>query len=624
MQGGYCNNLTNYSRRLTNSVSIGRVSLGSDFPIRIQSMANTNTSNVINSVEQCIRIIKAGADYVRFAVISINDIKNIADIKRELLQRGFNAPIIADVHFNAEIATKVAGHVEKIRINPGNFVNTRKSGSLLSTVVDYQRELMQIRNELIPLLEVCRTMGVALRIGVNHGSLSERIMERYGDTPVGMAESAMEFLRICAEMQFDQVVVSMKASNIRVMVQATRLVVKMMQNEGMHFPLHLGVTEAGEGEDGRIKSAAGIGALLADGLGDTIRVSLTEDPEAEIPVARKIVDHIQQISNHIPLPEIDHHPCDPYNFTGRISRVTGKIGGYQVPVVIGEIQPKKADYNKSVAESMVDYFFVNSLSEAASLPDCTGIIMPYSEWILNRSDHIYPLSSALQYTKNSLRSTQTNLVNITITDLDESLIRVLEQDMTTVIVYQCTNANIQAELRRLYYLLEKNRCKVPVIIRLMMYENNPENFRLKSAALLGGTFIDGFGDGLWLSNIDSVSYTDVISASFGILQACRVRMSRTEYISCPSCGRTQFNLIKTLAMIKSATSHLRGLKIGVMGCIVNGPGEMADADYGYVGAGKGKISLYKGKKIIRHGIPEENAVNELVNLIKESGDWAEP
>jgi (E)-4-hydroxy-3-methylbut-2-enyl-diphosphate synthase len=587
-------------------------------------MTNSNTSNITASVEQCIRIIKAGADYVRFTVPSLNDVENISDIKQELLKRGYNTPIIADVHFNAEVAIRVACHVEKIRINPGNFADNRKSEIPAFSGNDYQITLKRTRRELIRLLDKCRNLGVALRIGVNHGSLSDRIMKRYGDTPIGMAESAMEFLRICAEEQFDQVVVSMKASNIRIMVQATRLVVKMMHNTGMDFPLHLGVTEAGEGEDGRIKSAAGIGALLADGLGDTIRVSLTEDPEAEIPVARKIVDYFEQISQHISIPEIGHPPCDPYNYTKRISRITGNIGGNHVPVVIGEIQLKKSNCQKPISEQPVDYFFVNSLSEAEHLPDNTGIIIPYSEWLINKTDYIYPLITAQQYAENSIRSSQINLVNTTINEFDDILIRALKYDITTVLVYQCTNTNVQAELRRLFYILKEKRCRVPVIIRLMMHEDDPENFRLKSAAVLGGTFLDGFGDGLWLSNNNSVSYTDVISTSFGILQACRVRMSRTEYISCPSCGRTQFNLIKTLALIKSATSHLKGLKIGVMGCIVNGPGEMADADYGYVGAGKGKINLYKGKKLIKRSIPEENAVNELVNLIRENGDWTEP
>jgi (E)-4-hydroxy-3-methylbut-2-enyl-diphosphate synthase len=536
----YSEKLTNYGRRSTAVVNIGGIPLGSDFTIRVQSMANTLTSDIQGSVEQCIRIIKAGADYVRFTVPTVGDVEAIAGIKQELLRQGFNTPIIADVHFNAEVALKVADHVDKVRINPGNFADTDK---------------------FLPLIEKCRSRGVALRIGVNHGSLSERIMNKFGDTPLGMAESAMEFLRICKDQNFDQVVVSMKASNVRVMIQATRLVAKMMRDEGMSFPLHLGVTEAGEGEDGRIKSAAGIGALLADGLGDTIRVSLTEEPENEVPVARKLVEHIAAISLQDPLPEISSFPADPYTYNPRISRIVENIGGNYPPVVIGF---------------------------------------------------------------DSISKDRIKLVITSFRELNDTMIRELTNDTHTVLVYRCTNANVQAELKWLRWRLQGKRCDIPVIFHLNLNEENTEDFILKSAASLGGAFIDGFGDGIWLTNRVPFSADMINSTALGILQACRMRMTRTEYISCPSCGRTHFNLMETLARIKAATSHLKGLKIGVMGCIVNGPGEMADADYGYVGAGKGKITLYKGKELIKKGIPQENAVNDLIALIKENGDWVEP
>ncbi len=528
-----------YKRRKTIQVDIGGIPLGSDFPIRVQSMANTRTDDLQGSLEQCIRIIKAGSDYVRFTVPSLSDVKAVGTIKQELIRQGYATPVIADVHFNAEVALQVADHVDKVRINPGNFNDTKK---------------------FLLLIEKCRSRGVALRIGVNHGSLSDSIMNRYGDTPVGMAESAMEFLRICRDKDFNQVVVSMKASNVRIMVYSTRLVAEMMLEEGMDFPLHLGVTEAGEGEDGRIKSAAGIGALLADGLGDTIRVSLTEDPENEVPVARKLINHVTALSQHVPLPEMEESYMYPFTYKRNITRTVGNIGGNHPPVVIG----------------------------ADSLDD------------------------------------QIKLVTVSFGELTDSLIRELTDDKTAVLVYRCTNANIQAELRWLNFKLNKHQCDIPVIFQLQLNEHHLEDFQLKSAASLGGAFIDGFGNGIWLTNHFPFPADQINSTAFGILQACRARMTRTDYISCPSCGRTNFNLMDTLARIKAATSHLKGLKIGVMGCIVNGPGEMADADYGYVGVGKGKINLYKSREVIKRGIPEESAVEELISLIKEHGEWIDP
>jgi len=528
----------NYPRRSTVQVNIGNVSMGSDFPIRIQSMANTLTSDIPGSVAQCERIIRAGADYVRFTVPSLAEVNAVASIKKELVKKGYITPIIADVHFNPDIAIKVADYADKVRINPGNFTDKAR---------------------FTELIEKCRNRGVAIRIGVNHGSLSERIMDQYGDTPEGMAESAMEFLRICKSLDFDQVVVSMKASNVRVMVLSTRLVVKKMLEEGMNFPLHLGVTEAGEGEDGRIKSAVGIGTLLADGLGDTIRVSLTEEPEAEIPVALLLIKH-QRAFSSVAIPPVSGFPEPPLTFTRRISRITGNLGGNRPPVVIG----------------------LDELDDKIELLEVTNAAM------------------------------------------NDQLIEAAEANPNAVFVYRISEAGIQAELRTLRWKLEEKKCRVPVIFKLDLEEKSTEEFLLKCAAGIGGAFIDGFGDGLWLTNRGYMKPEFIHAAALGILQACRVRMSKTEYISCPSCGRTYFNLMKSLARIKAATSHLKGLKIGVMGCIVNGPGEMADADYGYVGAGKGRITLYKSREVIKKGIPEADAVNELVNLIKENGDWVEP
>ncbi|MBN1143939.1 MAG: (E)-4-hydroxy-3-methylbut-2-enyl-diphosphate synthase [Bacteroidales bacterium] len=523
-------------RRKTVTVHVGGVPMGSDHPVRIQSMANTSTADITGSVAQCIRIIKAGAEFVRFTVPSISDVDALAAIRQQLRKLGYQTPIIADVHFNPDIALKVAAYVDKVRVNPGNFADIGK---------------------FIELLEICHANHTAVRIGVNHGSLSERIMEKFGDTPEGMAESAMEFLRICREKQFDQVVVSMKASNVRVMIQSTRLTAEKMDREGMHFPLHLGVTEAGEGEDGRIKSAVGIATLLADGLGDTIRVSLTEEPEAEIPVARKLVSFANSTAQEGKPVDWSGAQTDYYR---RPTHKTGNIGGNLPPLVYGLDDP----------------------------------------------------------------GSNVNLLHATSKELTADYLNKLKSELSAVLVYEPSANNVQHELRWLRHTLDEANCKVPVIFRLHLQDNNEEDFMLHAAANLGGAFIAGFGDGIWLTNDYPLPQQQIHSVSLGVLQAARIRMSKTEYIACPSCGRTNFNLIEALAHIKAATSHLKGLKIGVMGCIVNGPGEMADADYGYVGAGKGKITLYKSKEVVKRGVPESEAVEELIMLIKEYGDWKEP
>lgn len=555
----------NYNRRKTVAVNIGGVSLGSEFPLRIQSMTNTLTADIAGSVRQCIDIIKAGADYVRLTVPTAADVENFARIRNTLREKGFQTPFIADVHFNADIAIAVSEFADKVRINPGNF-----------------GEPAVARAKFSALVEKCRARGVALRIGVNHGSLSHRIMEKFGDTPLGMAESAMEFLRICRELNFDQVVVSMKASNVRVMVQATRQVVKNMDEEDMNFPLHLGVTEAGEGEDGRIKSAAGMGTLLCSGLGDTIRVSLTEAPEQEIPVALKLRGYISQIKKHNPLPLLNSLPANPFDFSRRKSSIRGKMGGSNVPVVIGETD-------------IADY-----------------------------SARLITISDAASFGRVNQKTAHLNFKRFTFSDISLWERNDLCQDPTMVILYDSSSENVQAELAWLHWRLKQVGCDLPVIIHRHYCEDNLETLQIKCATDLGAPFIDGFGDGLWITNSGSLSEESLVYTAFGILQACRARMTRTEFISCPSCGRTNFNLIETLNRIKAATSHLKSLKIGVMGCIVNGPGEMADADYGYVGAGKGKITLYKSKQVVKRGIPEQSAVEELIAIIRENGDWEDP
>jgi len=553
----------------------------------------------------------AGADYVRFTVPSLHDVRHIKTIRERLLAEGRHVPLIADVHFSADIALAVADHVDKVRINPGNFCEPGNSGSYEFTDAEYSEGIDRIRKTFGLLVDKCRERGTALRVGVNHGSLSWRIMSRYGDTPSGMAESAMEFLRICREKNFSKVVVSMKASNVRVMVQATRLVVKKMEEEGMNYPLHLGVTEAGEGEDGRIKSAAGIGALLYDGIGDTIRVSLTEDPEREIPVALKLTGHFSGLAGHDPLPGIENPP-DPYVFSRRQTTVSGIIGGHRVPVVIGE-KSSQADYN---------YADTHDASGNAT-GECRFII-PYEQWLKNRPVSGFPYLDVWQYAEGKGRSAVSNFVRITYPDLDSLHDDLVYADKSVILVYECLHRNVQSELRWLHYRLKQAGCSLPVVIRAKYRERDAESLQIRSAADLGGTFIDGFGDGLWLINDPPVTGEDVVRVAFGILQACRSRISRTEFISCPSCGRTNFNLMETLSQVKKATSHLKGMKIAVMGCIVNGPGEMADADYGYVGSGKGKITLYRSGKVVKRGIPEGEAVDELIALIREWGDWTDP
>lgn len=634
----YTKSLTNYHRRKTVVVHVGNVPMGNDNPIRLQSMANTDTCQVAESVSQCIQLIKAGAHYVRFTAPSLKDVTCLKQIRQKLTKAGYDTPLIADVHFNADIAIDAAGAVEKVRINPGNY---RKKVKNHDAVTFSDKEIDDTRctqDAFRELLVHCKHNKVALRIGVNHGSLSSRIIRKYGDTPLGMAESAMEFLRICKKENFNQVVVSMKSSNILVMVQATRLIVSEMDAEDMHYPVHLGVTEAGEGESGRIKSAAGIGALLADGIGDTIRVSLTEDPIKEIPVAKKLVEHVNTLKSHHKLAELNRYFVNPYEHNKRQARSAANIGGKNVPVVIGEADPDIILDEKYLAdfgwhyssnrewtfdEQSADYIVARKSDVKKRIPAPRSIIMPSDEWGKRRSDNTRPVYTVKQYLIEKEVTEDLHFVMAVQKDINSRLINRMKTDHTAVLVYTCINKNIMAETRILFALLHSLDCEVPVVIRKEYHENDIEDLQVKSAFDIGGTLIDGLGNGLWLSNTGNITCTNVLYLSFGILQACRMRISRTEYIACPSCGRTHFNIINTLDEIRKRTSHLKGLKIGVMGCIVNGPGEMADADYGYVGSGKGKITLYRSKEVIKRNVLEANAVDELIKLIKESGDWAE-
>jgi (E)-4-hydroxy-3-methylbut-2-enyl-diphosphate synthase len=635
----YCQDLIKYQRRNANEVFIGHIPLGNDHPIRIQSMTNTLTSDVKATVEQIIRIYKAGADYVRLTIPSLKDTEHLKEILHELREKHVQIPVIADVHFNPRIAFISAKLAQKVRINPGNYTDKRTSQSTGYSDQEYNKELATLKEKLLELIGICRSHKTAIRIGTNHGSLSARIIDRYGDTPEGMVESIMECLRICTEAAFYDVVVSLKASNTRIMVYANRLLVQKMQKENMHFPIHLGVTEAGEGEDGRIKSAVGIGALLADGVGDTIRVSLTEDPEKEIPVAGILVQHIVQRIDHDAIAPFGYYPIDPYNFCNRETFTVDCIGGHNLPVVIKTLKGKitkevLARYgwiysnNNSwkFTDASPDILFCDQWPDDISLPSQKHQVMipGNSHEPVTDSTGLIPLLSWEEYLIREKVFGRIGFIHMYASDLTQENIQLIARDTHIVLVLKTNNKNAFADLRAAVFRLINAGNKNPVIFKLSLRENNREDFQVKAAAELGGLFLDGLGDGLWLENEGSIVKDEIVSTAFGILQASRMRMSKTEYISCPSCGRTLFDLQTVTQKIRERTSHLKGLKIGIMGCIVNGPGEMADADYGYVGSGKGNITLYKGKTIVKKNIPESESVDALIELIKENGDWIEP
>lgn len=582
------NDLFNYKRRKSSVVHIGGLELGGENPVRIQSMANTNTNDIEPSVEQALRIVEAGGELVRFTAQGVKEAESLALIRRAMNDRGCHTPLVADIHFNPAAAEVAAGYVEKVRINPGNFVDRVHTLQRFDyTDEEYALEIKKIKDRLLPLLDICRAHHTALRIGVNHGSLSDRILSRYGDTPQGMVESCMEFLRILKAENFMDVVISIKASNTVIMVQTVRLLAAVMKQENMNFPLHLGVTEAGDGEDGRVKSALGIGALLADGIGDTIRVSLSEEPECEIPVARKLVDYISKRAGHTPIKAKNSGKVDPFKYERRETFRVDKIGGGAVPVVI-------LSSNVSSQGLVADYCFDGKriagapLYTVAQLSDLKSDAAPIKFLQLNYGEYSSAVKEAV--------------------------------DEKTVFVLTTQHANGVGEQRALFHALLSDGVKNPVVIKRSYEESQLEDLQIKAGADLGIFFIDGLGDGLWIE-APNVPQEQLLSLSFGILQGARVRVSKTEYISCPSCGRTLFDLQSTIAQIKAKTSHLKGLKIGIMGCIVNGPGEMADADYGYVGSAKGKVNLYKGQTCVEKLIPAEEAVDRLIDLIKRNGDW---
>lgn len=611
--------LFNYNRRETSVVNIGATPLGGPYPIRVQSMTNTPTQDTEACVQQAKRIIEAGGEYVRLTTQGVKEAENLRNINAALRSEGIMTPLVADVHFNPAVADVAALYAEKVRINPGNYVDSARVFKKIEyTDEEYQAELQKIRDRFVPFLNICRQNHTAIRIGVNHGSLSDRIMSRYGDTPQGIVESCMEFLRICRDEKFDDVVISIKASNTVVMVTTVRLLVSVMEKEGMKYPLHLGVTEAGDGEDGRIKSALGIGALLADGYGDTIRVSLSEAPEKEIPVARKLVQYVTAREGHMSIPARAYEGFDYLSPSRRDTWAVGNIGGGQVPVVLTDNMFGTDD---TTPEDICkpDYIYTGQTVPA----DTRGAvcILDYTAWKGEKGTcPAFPYNAIDEWRNCKADVKFLFMPYIMLTD---EVIAALKEDHNTVIISQSNHQNRLGEHRALVHELMNNGCKTPVVFFQHYNETEAEDLQIKAAADMGALIFDGLCDGLYIMNQSSMPRSTVISTAFGILQAGRQRMTRTEYISCPGCGRTLYNLEETIARVKAATAHLRGLKIGIMGCIVNGPGEMADADYGYVGAGRGKISLYKGKVCIEKNIPEEFAVEKLIQLIKDNGDYKE-
>ena len=633
----YCNSLNKYSRFKTREVKVGNITIGGNQPIRIQSMTTTNTMDTIDTVEESIRMIKAGCELVRITAPSKKEAHNLQNIKEELKKRGYNTPLIADIHYTpnaAEIAAKI---VEKVRVNPGNYADKKKFENITYTNESYDAEIVRIKEKFLPLVKICKTYGTAMRIGTNHGSLSDRILSRYGDTPKGMVESAMEFLRICREEDYHNIILSMKASNTRVMVQAYRLLVAEMIKEKMNYPLHLGVTEAGEGEDGRIKSAVGIGALLADGIGDTIRVSLTEAPEFEIPVAQNLLKHFEGIEEHDSIQKITKNPLHSFDYNRRKTNEVLNIGGGNVPIVMADFCLKEkitaasffavgSNYSVpldkwNLTDMAADYVFVGNHDLNFEVPGTLGVIYNYKKWIVHRKG--YPFLTINDYLDEGEISEKLNIVYVCLSDLCEELFSRLKTDNTAVLMIDTYNENGTAEQRKLFTELMNNGIKTPVIIGRAYGDLSEEQLQLSASSDLGALLLDGLGDGIFIAAENCGSYQSINSLAFGILQASRTRISKTEYISCPSCGRTLFDLQETTAKIRKETDHLKGIKIGIMGCIVNGPGEMADADYGYVGTGKGKITLYKEQEVVEKNIAEDKAVTSLINLIKKYGDWVE-
>ena len=677
----YCNSLTQYKRLPTREVKIGNLLLGNLHPVRIQTMTTTDTMNTIATVEQTIRCIEAGAELVRITAPSKKEAENLLLIKKELNRRGYDVPLIADIHFTPNAAEIAARIVEKVRVNPGNYVDKKKFEQIDYTDAEYVEEIERIRERFTPVLKICKEYGTAMRIGTNHGSLSDRIMSRYGDTPMGMVESAMEFLRIARNESYHNIVLSMKASNPQVMVQAYRLLIQQMDAEfGECYPLHLGVTEAGDGEDGRVKSAAGIGTLLEDGIGDTIRVSLTEDPEFEIPVCRDLVKRYQfnewKAAQHMQIPPIENIPYSPFTFKKRESCTADVIGGKQVPVVVADLHYKETIVPESleaigyrydtgtdkwtIGDAAADFIYTGQELPGFALPGTLKVIVEADVWgklpekkvghATEGPENCFPIFDPGTYLKTSTRSTILNFVRLHCYDdangIDTGFLDSISKDRTAVLCIGSDQRHAMPAVRRLLMELVMRKIQNPVVLYCESGWQTTDEHLIHYSTECGALLLDGFGDGIWLGmkpesyafaagqygqNTAGRNYSNNTSAeqfinttAFSILQATRTRISKTEYISCPSCGRTLFDLQETTAKIRSRTNHLKGVKIAIMGCIVNGPGEMADADFGYVGSGPGKITLYKGKDVIRKNVDSEIAVDELITLLKENEAWIEP
>jgi (E)-4-hydroxy-3-methylbut-2-enyl-diphosphate synthase len=656
----YCESLTEYKRLKTREVKVGNLLLGNNHPIRVQTMTTTDTMDTMATVEQSIRCIEAGAELVRITAPSKKEAENLQNIKDELRRRGYNTPLVADIHFTPNAAEIAATIVEKVRVNPGNYVDKKKFEQIEYTDAEYAEEIERIRERFTPLVKICKEHGTAMRIGTNHGSLSDRIMSRYGDTANGMVESAMEFLRIARSEDYHQVILSMKSSNPQVMVQAYRLLIKhMMEEFGECYPLHLGVTEAGDGEDGRIKSAIGIGTLLEDGIGDTIRVSLTEDPELEIPVCKDIVKRYTDGSRKMTgdsMPAIDKLQYSPFEYRRRETAEVSNIGKKHVPVVIADFMlAEKIDYNNlqsigysydevtdkwSIGDAAADYIYTSNKAIDFALPGTLKVICDHHTWsTVTDKEKYFPLYQGEEFITANERSAQINFIAVDAAKDNTAVVEKIKSYSTVVLCIYSSAVNSMQSVRAFVNGLMQQQIKTPVVLSVESHHTSIDEQLIHFATESGALFLDGMGDGIWLMNdpaklvnqkVTGRTYLEtknnhqfINNTSFSILQAVRTRISKTEYISCPSCGRTLFDLQETTAKIRAVTNHLKGVKIAIMGCIVNGPGEMADADFGYVGSGVGKITLYRGKEIVKRNIDSAIAVDELINLLKESDAWVD-
>jgi (E)-4-hydroxy-3-methylbut-2-enyl-diphosphate synthase len=655
LEGRYCPSLTTYKRWKTRVVQIGQVPMGGDYPIRIQSMTTVDTMDTLGSVEQTIRMVDAGCEYVRITAPSIKEAQNLGEIKKQLKLRGYDVPLVADIHFTPNAAEVAARLVEKVRVNPGNYADKKKFDQLQYTSSEYQAELDRIYKKFKPLVEICKEYGTAMRIGTNHGSLSDRIMSQYGDTPEGMVESALEFVRICEDLNFRNLVISMKSSNPLVMVQAYRLLVEQMVTEGMSYPLHLGVTEAGDGEDGRVKSAVGIGTLLEDGLGDTIRVSLTEEPELEAPVARAMVKRYTQRAQIKKEETTQVRAVSPIQIKPyETQEVNAFIGGSMVPRVMIDLSQQQLkdphllrhigyryDWGNDkyhMGEQSVDFVYLKDQLPSFQMPGNLKQVYDYNTWKTFHHPHnIHPYYRFEEWVNAEVRDTKLNLIAISLPQLESAAMDQFAIDSTVVLILETTKDHGMAEQRAFFTKLMSYGLQMPVVIKRSYAPSdfdgpwgdltNPEEplskLQIYAGTDFGGLLLERMGSGIWI-DAPSFPIEKLASLSFGILQATRSRISKTEYISCPSCGRTLFDLQETTQMIRQRTNHLKGLKIGIMGCIVNGPGEMADADYGYVGAGPDRITLYRGKEVVKKNVHSLQALDELIEIIRTDGLWIDP